>query len=91
MGQFTHPNVVRLYGVVTKVDPIIIIMELVENGSLYHYLRVSCHQQWKARLIKMLLWCRSMGKIIIILCLAYTPNSLMTVERLLGSLCLLHL
>ena len=42
MGQFTHPNVVRLYGVVTKVDPVMIIMEFLENGSLYHYLRVSC-------------------------------------------------
>ena len=41
MGQFTHPNVVKLYGVVTRVDPVMIIMEFLENGSLYHYLRVS--------------------------------------------------
>ena len=41
MGQFSHPHVIKLYGVVTKVDPAMIVMEFVENGSLYHYLRVS--------------------------------------------------
>ena len=41
MGQFTHPNVVKLYGVVTVVEPVMIVMEFLENGSLYHYLRVS--------------------------------------------------
>ena len=41
MGQFSHPNVVKLYGVVTRVEPLKIIMELMENGSLYHYLRVN--------------------------------------------------
>ena len=40
MGQFTHPNVVKLYGVVTEVDPVMIVMEFMENRSLYHYLRV---------------------------------------------------
>ena len=41
MGQFSHPNVIKLYGVVTRVDPVMIIMELMENGSLYDYLRVN--------------------------------------------------
>jgi serine/threonine protein kinase len=41
MGLFSHPNVVKLYGIVTRVEPVIIIMEFMENGSLYHYLRVS--------------------------------------------------
>ncbi len=40
MGQFDHPNVIKLYGVVTRVEPAMIVMEFVENGSLYHYLRV---------------------------------------------------
>ena len=40
MGQFSHPNVVKLYGVVTGVEPLKIIMELMENGSLYHYIIV---------------------------------------------------
>ena len=41
MSQFTHPNIVKLYGVVSRVDPVMIIMEFLENGSLHHYLRVS--------------------------------------------------
>ncbi len=40
MGQFDHPNIVKFYGVVTRVEPVMIIMELMENGSLYHYLKV---------------------------------------------------
>ena len=42
MGQFTHPNVIKLYGVVTVVEPVMIVMEFLENGSLYRFLRVSC-------------------------------------------------
>ena len=41
MGQFLHPNVIKLIGVLTKVDPAMIVMEFMENGSLYTYLRVS--------------------------------------------------
>ena len=41
MGQFEHPNVIKLYGVVTNVEPAMIVMEFMDNGSLYHYLRVS--------------------------------------------------
>ena len=41
MGQFTHDHVIKLYGVITKVDPAMIIMEFMENGSLYSHLRVS--------------------------------------------------
>lgn len=41
MGQFQHDHVIKLYGVITKVDPAMIIMEFMENGSLYSFLRVS--------------------------------------------------
>lgn len=41
MGQFHHDHVIKLYGVVTKVDPAMIVMEFMDNGSLYSYLRVS--------------------------------------------------
>ena len=41
MGQFNHSNVIKLYGVVTLVEPVMIVMEYMENGSLYYYLRVS--------------------------------------------------
>ena len=42
MGQFEHPNVIFLQGVVTKSNPVMIITEYMENGSLDTFLRVSC-------------------------------------------------
>ena len=41
MGQFEHPNVIFLQGVVTKSNPVMIITEFMENGSLDTFLRVS--------------------------------------------------
>lgn len=41
MGQFDNPNVIALMGVVTKAQPVMIITEFMENGSLDCYLRVS--------------------------------------------------
>lgn len=41
MGQFDHPNVIHLEGVVTKSSPVMIITEFMENGSLDAFLRVS--------------------------------------------------
>lgn len=40
MGQFNHPNVVKLKGVVTKIEPIMIVTEYAENRSLDSFLRV---------------------------------------------------
>jgi serine/threonine protein kinase len=40
MGQFDHPNVIYLQGVVTKSNPIMIITEYMDNGSLDAFLRV---------------------------------------------------
>ncbi len=34
MGQFDHPNVIRLVGVVTKKEPVMIMTEFVLNRSL---------------------------------------------------------
>uniref|UniRef100_A0A3B3I8P4 receptor protein-tyrosine kinase n=1 Tax=Oryzias latipes TaxID=8090 RepID=A0A3B3I8P4_ORYLA len=39
MGQFDHPNVIHLEGVVTKSSPVMIITEFMENGSLDTFLR----------------------------------------------------
>uniref|UniRef100_A0A8R1TL09 receptor protein-tyrosine kinase n=1 Tax=Onchocerca volvulus TaxID=6282 RepID=A0A8R1TL09_ONCVO len=39
MGQFTHENVIRLIGVVTKNEPVMIVIEYMENGSLDQFLR----------------------------------------------------
>ncbi|XP_018027428.2 ephrin type-A receptor 4-B-like [Hyalella azteca] len=41
MGQFEHPNVIFLQGVVTRSNPVMIITEYMENGSLDHFLRVN--------------------------------------------------
>lgn len=40
MGQFDHPNVIHLEGVVTKSTPVMIVTEFMENGSLDSFLRV---------------------------------------------------
>ncbi|XP_035392294.1 ephrin type-A receptor 4b [Electrophorus electricus] len=39
MGQFDHPNIIRLEGVVTKCKPVMIITEYMENGSLDTFLK----------------------------------------------------
>ncbi|KAG5852798.1 hypothetical protein ANANG_G00066390 [Anguilla anguilla] len=39
MGQFDHPNIIRLEGVVTKSQPAMIVVEFMENGSLDSFLR----------------------------------------------------
>lgn len=39
MGQFAHPNVVRLRGVVTHGAPTMILTEYMENGALDAFLR----------------------------------------------------
>ncbi|KAK2822252.1 hypothetical protein Q5P01_022317 [Channa striata] len=39
MGQFDHPNIIRLEGVVTRCKPVMIITEFMENGSLDTFLK----------------------------------------------------
>ena len=51
MGQFDHPNVIRLEGVVTKSLPLMIITEFMDNGSLDNFLRVSF--SWKSFLTQL--------------------------------------
>ena len=41
MSQFEDPNVIHLIGVVKTSDPIMIITEYMENGSLKDYLKVN--------------------------------------------------
>lgn len=40
MGQFDHPNIIRLEGVVTKSRPVMILTEFMENCALDSFLRV---------------------------------------------------
>ncbi|KAG7493757.1 ephrin type-A receptor 2-like [Solea senegalensis] len=39
MGQFSHPNIIRLEGVVTKFKHVMIVTEYMENGALDTYLK----------------------------------------------------
>uniref|UniRef100_A0A672KNC7 receptor protein-tyrosine kinase n=1 Tax=Sinocyclocheilus grahami TaxID=75366 RepID=A0A672KNC7_SINGR len=39
IGQFDHPNIIHLEGVVTKCKPVMIITEYMENSSLDMFLR----------------------------------------------------
>ncbi|KAG8007726.1 Ephrin type-A receptor 2, partial [Nibea albiflora] len=39
MGQFSHPNIIRLEGVVTKYKHVMIVTEYMENGALDTYLK----------------------------------------------------
>nr|XP_014347135.1 PREDICTED: ephrin type-A receptor 1 [Latimeria chalumnae] len=39
MGQFHHPNIIHLEGVVTRKKPMMILTEFMENGALDSFLR----------------------------------------------------
>lgn len=45
MKTFRHENLVKLYGVCTKHQPIFIVTELMKNGSLLDYLRKNKDQK----------------------------------------------
>uniref|UniRef100_A0A3P8XKA3 receptor protein-tyrosine kinase n=1 Tax=Esox lucius TaxID=8010 RepID=A0A3P8XKA3_ESOLU len=54
MGQFDHPNIIRLEGVVTRCKPVMIITEFMENGSLDTFLRKHDGQFTVIQLVGML-------------------------------------
>lgn len=45
MGQFQHPNIIHLEGVITASCPVMILTEFMENGALDSFLRVSAAQK----------------------------------------------
>ena len=51
--KFRHQNLVQLYAVCTKEEPIYIITELMKHGSLLEYLRGGGHSQKLHQLIDM--------------------------------------
>lgn len=53
LGQFDHPNVLKLEGVITRTPPERIITEFMENGPLDSFLRV--RQQHTVSIFGMLL------------------------------------
>ncbi|XP_062337408.1 ephrin type-A receptor 4-like [Osmerus eperlanus] len=54
MGQFDHPNIIRLEGVVTRCKPVMIITDYMENGSLDCFLRKHDGQFTVIQLVGML-------------------------------------
>uniref|UniRef100_A0A4W3K6L5 receptor protein-tyrosine kinase n=1 Tax=Callorhinchus milii TaxID=7868 RepID=A0A4W3K6L5_CALMI len=54
MGQFDHPNIIHLEGVVTKSKPVMIATEYMENGSLDSFLRKHDAQFTVIQLVGML-------------------------------------
>ncbi|XP_055979855.1 ephrin type-A receptor 1 [Sorex fumeus] len=54
MGQFSHPHILHLEGVITKKKPIMIITEFMENGALDGFLREREEQLVPAQLVAML-------------------------------------
>ncbi|XP_074850001.1 ephrin type-A receptor 5 isoform X5 [Carettochelys insculpta] len=54
MGQFDHPNIIHLEGVVTKSKPVMIVTEYMENGSLDTFLKKNDAQFTVIQLVGML-------------------------------------
>ncbi|XP_076001252.1 ephrin type-B receptor 3 [Genypterus blacodes] len=54
MGQFDHPNVIRLEGVLTRSCPVLIITEFMENGALDSFLRLNDGRFTMTQLVVML-------------------------------------
>ncbi|XP_053574357.1 ephrin type-B receptor 4 [Bombina bombina] len=54
MGQFHHPNIIHLEGVITNNCPVMIITEYMENGALDSFLRLNDGQFTPIQLVGML-------------------------------------
>ncbi|XP_032916493.1 ephrin type-A receptor 5-like isoform X7 [Catharus ustulatus] len=54
MGQFDHPNIIHLEGVITKSKPVMIVTEYMENGSLDTFLKKNDGQFTVIQLVGML-------------------------------------
>lgn len=56
MAELNHPNLIRLFGVVSRERPICIVTEYMENGCLLEYIRSNFYRL-KDRLLDMLNIC----------------------------------
>uniref|UniRef100_A0A6Q2ZAA7 receptor protein-tyrosine kinase n=1 Tax=Esox lucius TaxID=8010 RepID=A0A6Q2ZAA7_ESOLU len=54
MGQFQHPNIIHLEGVITASCPVMILTEFMENGALDSFLRLNDGQFTPIQLVGML-------------------------------------
>uniref|UniRef100_A0A8B9HFK0 receptor protein-tyrosine kinase n=1 Tax=Astyanax mexicanus TaxID=7994 RepID=A0A8B9HFK0_ASTMX len=57
MGQFQHPNIIHLEGIITASCPVMIITEFMENGALDSFLRVRPATYYKLFSIQYELFC----------------------------------
>uniref|UniRef100_H3CXF1 receptor protein-tyrosine kinase n=1 Tax=Tetraodon nigroviridis TaxID=99883 RepID=H3CXF1_TETNG len=53
MGQFQHPNIIHLEGVITASCPVMILTEFMENGALDSFLRLNDSQFTPIQLVGM--------------------------------------
>uniref|UniRef100_A0A3Q0QSB4 receptor protein-tyrosine kinase n=1 Tax=Amphilophus citrinellus TaxID=61819 RepID=A0A3Q0QSB4_AMPCI len=54
MGQFQHPNIIHLEGIITASCPVMILTEYMENGALDSFLRLNDSQFTPIQLVGML-------------------------------------
>ncbi|KAJ8331961.1 hypothetical protein SKAU_G00430580, partial [Synaphobranchus kaupii] len=54
MGQFEHPNIIHLEGIITASCPVMILTEYMENGALDAFLRLNDGQFSPIQLVGML-------------------------------------
>ncbi|XP_041864122.1 ephrin type-B receptor 4a [Melanotaenia boesemani] len=54
MGQFQHPNIIHLEGIITASCPVMILTEFMENGALDSFLRMNDCQFTPIQLVGML-------------------------------------
>uniref|UniRef100_A0A8C2ZMQ6 receptor protein-tyrosine kinase n=1 Tax=Cyclopterus lumpus TaxID=8103 RepID=A0A8C2ZMQ6_CYCLU len=54
MGQFQHPNIIHLEGIITVSCPVMILTEFMENGALDSFLRLNDSQFTPIQLVGML-------------------------------------
>ncbi|XP_059400681.1 ephrin type-B receptor 4a-like isoform X2 [Carassius carassius] len=54
MGQFQHPNIIHLEGIITASTPVMILTEFMENGALDSFLRLNDGQFTPIQLVGML-------------------------------------
>uniref|UniRef100_A0A8C8HIM3 Ephrin type-A receptor 7 n=1 Tax=Oncorhynchus tshawytscha TaxID=74940 RepID=A0A8C8HIM3_ONCTS len=85
MGQFDHPNVVHLEGVVTRGKPVMIVIEYMENCSLDAFLRVSTFQRVQCSPVEQR-HCVSVQELTVFLCCVQKHDGQFTVIQLVGML-----
>ncbi|XP_016094531.1 ephrin type-B receptor 4 [Sinocyclocheilus grahami] len=54
MGQFQHPNIIHMEGIITASCPVMILTEFMENGALDSFLRLNDGQFTPIQLVGML-------------------------------------